>query len=83
MTDPLFAPTPVDSSSDKPTPDGPFDRQVDPAVLAQIDHELAAVERAIRSLDAGTYGHCEVCQGPIDPSVLERDPIALRCGAHG
>jgi RNA polymerase-binding transcription factor DksA len=50
--------------------------------LDEIDRELAAVDAALRRLDEGGYGKCEVCQAPLDPETVEADPLATRCPDH-
>lgn len=53
---------------------------------SQADHaadsarrRLAAVESALRRVDDGTYGVCEVCGGPIGDGRLDALPAATRC----
>ncbi len=41
--------------------------------------ELGAVEQAIERLDAGTYGRCTHCGGPIEAQRLQAVPHASRC----
>ncbi len=55
---------------------------IDASVLDAIEEELADVERALTSLDEGTYGQCEVCGQRIDDAVLVRTPAARFCGEH-
>jgi RNA polymerase-binding transcription factor DksA len=40
---------------------------------------LMDVDRAIRMLDAGTYGLCEACGRPIPPERLDAYPAARFC----
>lgn len=47
--------------------------------LEFLDAELAEIASALARLDAGTFGHCEVCGKPIDPERLEARPTARRC----
>lgn len=53
---------------------------------SQADHaadsarrRLAAVESALRRVEDGTYGVCEVCGRPIGEGRLEALPAAARC----
>ena len=53
---------------------------------SQADHaadsarrRLAAVESALRRVEDGTYGVCEVCGRPIGEGRLEALPEAARC----
>ncbi len=43
---------------------------------------LDGVDRALASLDDGTYGACEVCGDAVDDRVLDQDPLATRCSMH-
>jgi len=43
--------------------------------------EVAEIERALRRLDAGTYGNCLVCGEPIPLRRLLVMPAAERCTA--
>lgn len=51
------------------------------AVSLQQGHQaaLAAVERALARMAAGTYGFCERCQAPIDFARLKAVPHAALC----
>jgi DnaK suppressor protein len=59
-----------------------FEREKDLSILEQIEAELADVEHAIRRLDAGDYGTCEVCGKPIPDERLEVMPAARLCLEH-
>lgn len=50
--------------------------------LGRAEAELAAVEHALGRLDAGTWGTCEACGGPIEAASLDRRPGARTCDAH-
>jgi RNA polymerase-binding transcription factor DksA len=50
--------------------------------LEAIEAELAGVDAALRRLDEGSYGACEVCGAALIGEVIERDPLAGRCPAH-
>lgn len=50
--------------------------------LAEVERdleELRALERALRRLDAGSYGICEVCERRIAFERLQAAPEAVRC----
>jgi DnaK suppressor protein len=49
------------------------------AVVKALRSNLHLVERALVKLDAGTYGACERCGGPIAPERLEAIPWAILC----
>jgi DnaK suppressor protein len=59
-----------------------FDRERDLGELAVLEVDLGEVATALRRLDDGTYGTCEVCGAAI-PDAVEEDPLARRCGQHG
>ena len=44
-----------------------------------LQREVAAIEEALAKLEAGTYGHCDRCGGPIGAERLEALPWAILC----
>lgn len=59
-----------------------FEREKDMSILEQVEAELADVEHALRRLDDGTYGTCEVCGKEIAEERLEAMPAARLCLEH-
>ena len=59
-----------------------FEREKDLSILEQVEAELADVEHALRRLDEGTYGTCEVCGKPIPEERLEAMPATRFCVEH-
>jgi RNA polymerase-binding transcription factor DksA len=59
-----------------------FEREKDLSILEQVDAELADIEHALRRLDEGTYGTCEVCGKVIPDERLEAMPAARLCLEH-
>jgi len=59
-----------------------FEREKDLSILEQVEAELADVEHALRRLDDGTYGTCEVCGTVIPEERLEAMPAARLCLQH-
>jgi len=53
-----------------------FERERDLGLLEQTERELHEIEDALRRLDEGTYGVCEVCGRPIPDERLEANPTA-------
>jgi DnaK suppressor protein len=55
-------------------------------VLADLDDreekEIAAIDRTLLLLEAGTYGFCEVCGKPIAKKRLDAIPWTTFCGRH-
>jgi DnaK suppressor protein len=52
------------------------DEEADDAVVAQLRDELAAIGRAERRVDDGTYGRSVLSGQPIPDERLEADPTA-------
>jgi len=40
---------------------------------------LAQIDLALKKMDEGTYGRCEVCEQEIKPARLRAHPFAVRC----
>lgn len=51
----------------------------DAATLALLETQYRAVVRALKKVDAGTYGQCEVCGTPIEAARLNINPAARTC----
>jgi RNA polymerase-binding transcription factor DksA len=51
-------------------------RSQDLGMLEQVERDLAEVADALRRLDDGSYGRCEVCGQPIPDERLEAEPTA-------
>lgn len=69
------------SSVDRPADLGSetYDLELEVTTLAMVDDQLAEVRYALRRLDEGTYGICEVCGRPIEEARLEAKPAARFC----
>jgi RNA polymerase-binding transcription factor DksA len=59
-----------------------FEREKDLSILEQVEAELGDVEHALRRLDEGTYGTCEVCGREIPDERLEAMPATRLCLEH-
>ncbi len=62
-----------------------FEREKGFALETSVQGMLRMVEEALRKLDAGTYGTCERCGGPIGVERLRALPFAnlcIRCKAE-
>lgn len=59
-----------------------LERSVDFSVLEMTEAALKEVEAALRRLEKGKYGICEVCGEPIDEARLEILPEARYCVEH-
>ena len=56
-----------------------FERSKDFALREDAILKLRAVDEALRKIDAGTYGSCDVCRGPIPWERLEAVPYTTLC----
>lgn len=63
-------------------PPAPFDGMGAAALVGRIEAQLDGVARALRRLDDGTYGSCEVCGTRLAPAELEEQPLQTRCPNH-
>ncbi len=58
------------------------DRSRDLGILEQVAGELEEIEAALRRLEEGSYGRCEVCGNPIPDERLEANPTARYDAEH-
>jgi RNA polymerase-binding transcription factor DksA len=56
-----------------------FEREKDLSIIANIDVEIGEVDSALRRLDQGGYGVCEVCHRPIGSARLRARPATRFC----
>ena len=56
-----------------------FAQQRDLALRDRADGQLVLVEEALARLEAGTFGTCVRCGGPVGADRLEALPWAARC----
>lgn len=52
------------------------------ALVATLERQWNDINRALKKIDDGTYGTCEVCGAAIEPERLEANPSARTCKAH-
>ncbi len=52
------------------------------ATLAALEGRYNDIRRALRKIDEGTYGICEISGEPIEEDRLEANPAARTCKAH-
>jgi DnaK suppressor protein len=48
-------------------------------LLSNLRQDLDDVEAAMRRLEEGTYGQCEVCAAPLAVEQLQARPADRRC----
>lgn len=78
----LFEASRSSNADDEHDPEGStiaYERAQLTAVLDAARRHLADVGDALDRLDAGGYGVCEVCGGPIPAARLEVRPFARTC----
>jgi len=56
-----------------------FDRELDEGLEEGAQQTLAQIDRALASIEKGTYGVCERCGGPIGEERLRARPWATLC----
>jgi RNA polymerase-binding protein DksA len=56
-----------------------YDREMDYTLEDNSEAVLAAIEKALTKIEAGTYGICERCGNPIAEERLEALPYAELC----
>ena len=52
------------------------------AIVSQLEVQLTDVKNALKKIEEGTYGTCEVCGTEIEEDRLEAIPSAKTCKAH-
>jgi DnaK suppressor protein len=59
--------------------DAIFQEDINMALLQMRAETLTRIDEALGRLDAGKYGHCFECAGPIATERLRALPFAVRC----
>jgi DnaK suppressor protein len=70
------------NADDEHDPEGAtiaFERSQVGALVRQAQLHLVEIDDAMARLDAGSYGTCEDCGGPIGEGRLEARPVARTC----
>jgi RNA polymerase-binding transcription factor DksA len=57
-------------------------RESNSAILADLEARYDSVLEALKRIEKGTYGKCEVCGKKIVEARLEADPTATTCVEH-
>jgi DnaK suppressor protein len=79
LDNPIQAPGQMTYGSQAAAASQVFEQQRDLALRDHSRQHLASIEAALERLDAGTYGACSSCHGPIAPGRLEALPWAALC----
>ncbi|MGA8256249.1 MAG: TraR/DksA C4-type zinc finger protein [Nocardioides sp.] len=70
------------NADDEHDPEGAtiaFERSQIGTLVRQAQHHLAEIDEAIRRVDRGTYGVCEICGTAIGAGRLDARPTARTC----
>jgi RNA polymerase-binding transcription factor DksA len=59
-----------------------FEREKDFSLLEQLQAEIDDLDAALRKVEEGTYGTCEICGNEISPDRLEARPGSRTCIDH-
>lgn len=57
-------------------------RENNTAILADLEARYDTILLALKRIEKGTYGKCEVCGKEIEAARLEADASATTCKAH-
>ena len=57
-------------------------RESNTAILADLEARYDMILSALKRIEKGTYGKCEVCGGTIEEARLTADPSATTCVEH-
>jgi RNA polymerase-binding transcription factor DksA len=59
-----------------------FEREKDFSLLEQLEAEINDLDAALKKIDEGRYGVCEIGGEPIEPERLEAMPGTRTCIKH-
>lgn len=82
--DDVVAASELVATDDEHDPEGStiaYERAQVSALLDRARTRLAELDEAVERFTAGTYGTCDVCEGPIGDARLEALPATTRCVA--
>lgn len=57
-------------------------RENNTAILADLEARYDTILSALKRIENGGYGKCEVCGSKIEDARLEADPAATTCTKH-
>jgi RNA polymerase-binding transcription factor DksA len=72
----------VDSADENEVADKMEELEENEAILEQLEPQLNEVREALKRIEAGTFGKCEVSGENIEKDRLEANPSARTCKAH-
>jgi RNA polymerase-binding transcription factor DksA len=59
-----------------------LDQEWELSVIESLEGQLSLIDEALKRIDAGTYGRCEICKRPIGEERLVERPMARFCKKH-
>lgn len=81
-----WIPTPAEPSDGEPDANDLGDRSEDwqerRGTLDALETRYNNLRRAMKKIEAGTYGTCEICGASITEARLEANPAARTCTEH-
>lgn len=51
-------------------------------LVEELEKRRKEIEAALKKMDKGAYGHCDVCGAEVPTDRLEANPAAATCVAH-
>jgi RNA polymerase-binding transcription factor DksA len=70
------------ATDDEHDPEGAtiaYERSRTKALIDHAEQHVSEIAAALERLDAGTYGTCSQCGGPIAPERLRARPVVRTC----
>lgn len=56
--------------------------EIDSALTEELTPHLHEIENALKKIEDGTYGNCEVCGNAIEEERLQVNPSSKTCISH-
>jgi RNA polymerase-binding transcription factor DksA len=72
----------IDTADEEEVADSMTEYETNNAILDQLETRLNEVKNALKKIEDGTYGICEISGQPIEEDRLEANPAAKTCKTH-
>lgn len=72
----------IDEADESLLADEAEQADADSSMLAELENQYRHIQIALRKIEAGTYGICEICGDQIDEERLYANPAARTCRVH-
>ena len=72
----------IDTADEEEVADSMTEYENNKGILEQLEARLNEVKTALKKIEDGTYGICEISGQPIEEDRLEANPAARTCKAH-